>query len=121
MKVIKPFDPETGEELTESSPIEQLSKARAFFVVEASKFSDISDLLRDWLKPHYTEAIESGETKFLDFWQIRWGSRRFSKTLFAEKAPANLKAEYDALQERVKEIEEEYKEVGEPTITLPRF
>lgn len=118
---MQPFNPITGDALTGSESLEVLSGALSFFKVESNKFGDIIDTIQGWLKPHYIAAAENGDNKFLDYWQLRLGARRFDKDLFKSKAPKELQDEHKQLKARLAEIEEEYKKRSDPIIALPKF
>lgn len=117
----KPFNPETGVELTATSKIEDLSDALKFFRMKSAEFASITEDIIQWLKPHYFQAVEAGEDKFLDYWSIRRGSRRFDKKKFTAEADEDLKSRYDLLKAEIVAIEEDYKTQSDPILAFPRI
>lgn len=118
---MKYINPETGEVLTEDSPIEDLAQLRKVYSMKIKEYKKIVDEVTDILRPHFESSYEMGEKEFAGYWKMSVSAPKFDKNKFEEEADTIDKVNYDNWTESLKELKAKYQKPGSVYLKFPRL
>ncbi|MDZ4726467.1 MAG: hypothetical protein SH817_09930 [Leptospira sp.] len=115
--------PLTGTILTKETTPQELSTEKSILNVKRREIEAVEGQIDKWLVDHIEAAIERGDAKFMNFWNIQKGTPRFNEELFTNNATMKEQMEYQEAKDKIRSLTEkdEYMKVSKSSIRYPKF
>jgi hypothetical protein len=121
-KEVVVFNPLTGEKLNPDLITPELaSEILKPILMRKKQFEEIEKVLKEKLGSKIDWAINNGEKKIFNYWNVQRGKMTFDKKRFEEDGSIDEQHEYGVAQDTIKAIESKYLKVGKPFIKFPKL